>query len=215
MKRWVDALTKPFWVSSLLLVSVLLCIFTAMIALYQVTSIDQHSPQESIVKPNGNFSLYSLEAYINENTVKEDILITTISILLIVTVLLLVIVIAQLYLWSLDKNKLTSFKESGILFERLELLEGNRVRVDNVEISLNKSQMQTLSQLIKSSKEGRLLHAIDINKDNGAIMIKRLRDELGGRLLEKTLIINQHGQGYRINLKPHTVVIDHCTTGWV
>ncbi|MBK8453623.1 MAG: hypothetical protein WAQ53_13525 [Thiofilum sp.] len=215
MKRWVDALIKPFWVSSFLLISVLLCIFTAIIALYQVISIGQHSPQESIVKPNGNFSLYSLEAYINENTVKEDILITTISILLIVIVLLLVIVMAQLYLWSLDKNKLTNFKESGIVFERLELLEGNRVRVDNVEISLNKSQMQTLSQLIKSSKEGRLLHAIDINKDNGAVMIKRLRDELGGRLLEKTLIINQHGQGYRINLKPHAVVIDHCTTEWV
>lgn len=127
---------------------------------------------------------------------------TVISILSILLLSVLAVFLMQMRVWNLDKRKLNKWQEQGIIYERLEFLSGNRLRIDNIEIEVNKAQMQTLMELVKSRVDGNPLHSADIQSDNGAQMIKRLREEIGCRLIEKTFIKNQRGKGYWLNIEP-------------
>lgn len=67
------------------------------------------------------------------------------------------------------------------MYERLEFLDGSRLRIDHIEIEINKAQFQTLLDLARKRLEDPSLHSLAINQDNVAQAIKRLRGELGSR----------------------------------
>lgn len=109
-----------------------------------------------------------------------------------------------LYFWNQDKKKMIVWQEVGFACERLEFLEGNRVRMNHTELILNKSQYLTMQKLVSSRMEGEALHGIELG-ENATQVIKRLREELGSKLLEKTLIMNHRGKGYWFDIDPKKI----------
>jgi DNA-binding response OmpR family regulator len=117
-----------------------------------------------------------------------------------------------MYSWSQDKRKLALWREHGLVIERLEFLAGNRLRLNNIELELNRAQMQTLRELATKRLADEPLHPAELPGDNGTQLIKRLREELGARLLEKSLIQNRRGKGYWLDMEPsHIRILEEDT----
>ena len=106
-----------------------------------------------------------------------------------------------MYSWSRDKRRLALWREQGLVIERLEFLSGNRLRLNQMELELNRAQMQTLRELVTKRQADLPLHPADLPGDNGTQLIKRLREELGARLLEKSFIQNRRGKGYWLDME--------------
>ncbi len=133
---------------------------------------------------------------------------TTVTGILIAALLLTVILLGiQMFLWSKDRRKLADWQNSGLVVERLELLSGNRLKINGLEIELNRAQYGTLKQLINKRMQGENLHPSDLPGDNGTQMIKRLREEMGGRLVEQSLIKSRRGKGYWAEIDPENIKI--------
>ena len=109
-----------------------------------------------------------------------------------------------LYLWAKDRKKMAAWKEIGFACDRIEFLQSNRIKLNHTELLLNKSQYCTLQKLVKSRIQGEALHSIDLG-ENATQIVKRLREELGSKLLEKTLIMNHRGKGYWIDIDPKKI----------
>ena len=62
-------------------------------------------------------------------------------------------------------------------------------------------------QLTLKRIDGEPLHPSDLPGDNGTQMIKRLREELGGRLIEQSLIKSRRGKGYWAEVDPENIKI--------
>ena len=110
-------------------------------------------------------------------------------------VLTLILLLAQTFLWNRDRKKLELWRESGFLCERLEFLPANRLRLNNIEIELNKTQIDNLLKIAKSRKKGKPIHTLDIG-DHGAQSTNRLREELGKKFIEKSFIKHRKQEGY-------------------
>lgn len=131
-------------------------------------------------------------------TTVVGILITALSL----TVILLGI---QIFLWNKDRQRLAEWQSRGLVIERLEFLSGNRLRLNGTEIELNRTQYATLQELIEKREQGETLHPSELPGDNGTQMIKRLREEMGGRLIEQALIKNRRGKGYWAEIDPKNI----------
>lgn len=129
---------------------------------------------------------------------------TVIAILLATIIILLVLLALQMYAWHKDRERLLKWKESGFLCELLEILPGNRLRLNNIEIQLNRAQLETLCQLVQKRLDNMPLHALDMG-EHGVQAIKRLREELGSKFLEKALIKVKKGEGYWLEVDPTSV----------
>jgi hypothetical protein len=104
-----------------------------------------------------------------------------------------------MYMWSRDRKKLNLWKEAGFLCERLEFLPANRIKINNIELELNKTQIDTLHMLVTQRLQGKLLHSLDMG-DHGVQAIKRLREELGSKFMEKTLVKVRKREGYWVEV---------------
>jgi len=134
-----------------------------------------------------------------------DFLTKVIGVLIAVLILTLALLGVQMYVWSRDRRKMARWREVGLVIERLEFRSGNRLRLNHLELELNRAQMNTLRALVKQRCEGEPLHPADLPGDNGTQMMKRLREELGARLLEQALIKNRRSKGYWIEINPNVV----------
>jgi len=127
---------------------------------------------------------------------KTLVLYTTIIGVLMGTLLILLgTLIYQMYLRSLDLKKIDLWRESGFLCERLEFLPANRIKLNNLELELNKTQIENLKKLAHHRIIGKPLHSVDMG-DHAVQSIKRLREELGAKFIEKSLVKVRTKEGY-------------------
>ena len=115
-------------------------------------------------------------------------------------ILLLGILIYQMYLRSLDLKKIDLWRETGFLCERLEFLPANRIKLNNIELELNKTQIESLRKLARNRVIGKPLHSIDMG-DHAVQSIKRLREELGSKFIEKSLVKVRRREGYWLEVE--------------
>ena len=106
--------------------------------------------------------------------------------------------------WQKDRRKLEQWRETGFMCERLEFLPANRLKLNNIELDLNKTQIENLKKLANQRKAGKTLHALDIG-DHGVQAIKRLREELGSKFIEKSLIKVRKREGYWLEVDAHNI----------
>jgi hypothetical protein len=118
-----------------------------------------------------------------------------IGVLFATLILLLGILIYQMYLRSLDLKKIDQWRETGFLCERLEFLPANRILLNNIELELNKTQIESLRKLAHNRVIGKPLHSVDMG-DHAVQSIKRLREELGSKFIEKSLVKVRRREGY-------------------
>lgn len=128
------------------------------------------------------------------------VFIAIVSVLIATIVLLLLILGYQMYLRSQDLKKLDSWRESGFLCERLEFLPANRVKLNNLELELNKTQIDNLQKLAHYRLKGKPLHSLDMG-DHAVQSIKRLREELGAKFIEKSLVKVRRSEGYWLEVE--------------
>jgi len=120
---------------------------------------------------------------------------TLIGILIGTLLLLLGTLIYQMHLRTLDLKKIDQWRESGFLCERLEFLPANRIKLNNLELELNKAQIENLKKLAHHRIIGKPLHSVDMG-DHAVQSIKRLREELGAKFIEKSLVKVRTKEGY-------------------
>lgn len=131
---------------------------------------------------------------------------TTITGILVAALLLTIVLLGiQMYLWGRDRRKLADWQNNGLVVERLEFLAGERLKINGMEIELNRAQYATLKELIGKRMQGETLHPSELPGDNGTQMIKRLREEMGGRLIEQSLIKSRRGKGYWAEVDPDNI----------
>lgn len=131
------------------------------------------------------------------------------TIIFILALCLLAIIIllgSQMYMWARDRKMLSYWKRAGFLCERLEFLPANRIKLNNLEIELNKTQIETLKKLVKGRCEGKPVHALELG-EHGVQTIKRLREELGARFMAQTLIKVRKREGYWIEVSPDCIYL--------
>lgn len=129
---------------------------------------------------------------------------SVIGIMLAAVIILLILLALQMYAWHKDRERLVIWRDSGFLCERLEILPGNCLRLNNLEIQLNRAQLDTLCQLVQKRLGDMPLHALDIG-EHGVQSIKRLREELGSKFLEKAFIKVKKGEGYWLEVDPVSI----------
>ncbi len=163
----------------------------------------QHSPPD----PGESFDQYSLQlyqAYIAQNSLTFRFMSTAMGILMATLIFVLILLALQMYAWHADRKRLLAWRENGFLCERLEFLPGNRIRLNNIEIQLNRTQQENFRQLVLKRLHHLPLHALDIG-EHGVQSIKRLREELGGKFVEQALIKVKKGEGYWLEIEPSSV----------
>lgn len=144
-------------------------------------------------------TLLLLSQNIQTTSQSFELMKTTIFILILTLLLTLILLGAQMYMWTCDRKKLVRWKESGFLCENLKFLSGNRIKLNSIELELNKTQVENLKKLASKRVEGKPLHSLDIG-EHGVQAVKRLREELGARFLEKTLIKVRKREGYWLEI---------------
>lgn len=132
------------------------------------------------------------------------LLTTIIGILFITIILLLMLLGFQMFSWQKDRRKLEQWRETGFMCERLEFLPANRLKLNNIELDLNKTQIENLKKLANQRKAGKPLHSLDIG-DHGVQAVKRLREELGSKFIEKSLIKVRKREGYWLEVDAHNI----------
>lgn len=123
-----------------------------------------------------------------------------IGVLFATLILLLGTLIYQMYLRSLDLKKIDLWRETGFLCERLEFLPANRIMLNNIELELNKTQIESLRKLAHNRIIGKPLHSLDMG-DHAVQSIKRLREELGSKFIEKSLVKVRRREGYWLEVE--------------
>lgn len=150
----------------------------------------------------------ALSTALNNHQVTIDrsfTLLTTMLGILVVTIILLLMLLGfQMLSWQKDRRKLEQWRETGFMCERLEFLPANRLKLNNIELDLNKTQIENLKKLAAHRKEGKPLHSLDIG-DHGVQSIKRLREELGAKFIEKSLIKVRKREGYWLEVDANNI----------
>ena len=189
----------PLGISITILVSIVLLVSVAIFALLTFSAAPEYPDSGAIVEEQ------SFEVYVGLVNTAIQFLTTVIGILIAALLLTIILLGAQLFLWAKDRRKLADWQHSGLVVERLEFMPGNRLRINSTEIELNRAQYHTLKELINKRIAGEPLHPSELPGDNGTQMIKRLREELGGRLIEQNLIKSRRGKGYWAEIDPDNV----------
>ncbi len=193
-----------FSMAALLFASIVLLVVLSAFAMFNFSVAPPYPDASPIVEEQ------SFGEYVGLVGLTFDFLSKLIGVLIAVLILTLALLAVQMYLWSRDRRKMAQWQESGLVIERLEFRPGNRLVINTIELELNRAQMTTLKALVKKRMEGQTLHPADLPGDNGTQMIKRLREELGARLLEKSLIKSRRSKGYWIEVNPK-VIKNHRT----
>lgn len=136
-----------------------------------------------------------LESHIKNTSMTMESMKEMITFLITILIFTLVLLGSQMYMWSRDRKNLELWRESGFFCERMEFLPANRLKINNTELELNKTQIENLIKLAKNRRRGKPTHALDIS-DHGVQSIKRLREELGAKFIEKSLIKIRKHEGY-------------------
>ncbi len=191
----------PLGISITILVSVVLLVSVTLFALITISTAPNYPDSGAIVEEQ------SFAEYVGLVNTVLRFLTTVIGILVAALLLIIILLGAQLLLWAKDRRKLADWQHSGLVVERLELMPGNRLRINSTEIELNRAQYHTLKTLINKRLAGEPLHPSELPGDNGTQMIKRLREELGARLVEQNLIKSRRGKGYWAEIDPDNVRI--------
>lgn len=190
-------------IALVLLVSIIALVGVAVFSLLNFSAAPLYPAGSAITEEQ------SFEEYVRLVSLTFEFMTTLIGVLIAALVLILSLFGVQMYSWSQDKRRLALWRERGLVVERLEFLTGNRLRLNHLELELNRAQMQTLRELVAKRQTDLPLHPADLPGDNGTQLIKRLREELGARLLEKSLIQNRRGKGYWLDMDAsHIHVID-------
>lgn len=189
----------PFGIAITIFVSILLLIGIAVYAILTFSVIPAYPETSPIVEEQ------SFEEYVWLVNTAVQFLTSMVGILVLALFLTIILLGVQMFLWSKDRRKLAEWQNSGLVVERLEFLSGNRLRLNGTEIELNRAQFNTLRELIDKRMEGQTLHPSELPGDNGTQLIKRLREEMGGRLLEQSLIKNRRGKGYWAEIDPSNI----------
>lgn len=190
-------------IALILLLSIIALVGLAVFSMLHFSAAPLYPATSSITEEQ------SFEEYVRLVSLTFEFMTTLIGVLIAALVLTLILFGVQMYSWSQDKRRLALLRDQGFIVERLEFLSGNRLRLNNLELELNRAQMQTLRELVAKRQAELPLHPADLPGDNGTQLIKRLREELGARLLEKSLIQNRRGKGYWLDMEPsHIHVLD-------
>lgn len=193
-------------IALILLVSIITLVGLAVFSMVSF-SVAPLYPESSAITEEQSF-----EEYVRLVSLTFEFMTTLIGVLIAALVLTLILFGVQMYSWSQDKRRLALWREQGLVVERLEFLTGNRLRLNSIELELNRAQMQTLRELVIKRQADLPLHPADLPGDNGTQLIKRLREELGARWLEKSLIQNRRGKGYWLDMEPsHIHLLDEET----
>lgn len=182
-------------IALILLVSIIALVGVAVFSLLNFSASPLYPAGSAITEEQ------SFEEYVRFVSLTFEFMTTLIGVLIAALVLILILFGVQMYSWSQDKRRLALWREQGLVVERLEFLSGNRLRLNHLELELNRAQMQTLRELVSKRQADLPLHPADLPGDNGTQLIKRLREELGARLLEKSLIQNRRGKGYWLDME--------------
>lgn len=193
----------PFVIALGMLLAVLVLITLTIIAMLNFPT-DLAYPDAAAITEEQSFGPYV--GLVNKVT---EFLTTIIGILIVALLLTVSLLGAQMLLWNRDRRRLSEWQNSGLVIERLELLSGERLRLNGTELELNRAQFSTLSALLDKRLAGEALHPSDLPGDNGTQMIKRLREELGGRLIEQSFIKSRRGKGYWAEIEPENIRIRH------
>lgn len=191
----------PLGISVIIFVSIVLLVAVAIFAILTFSAALDYPDNSDIVEER------SFEVYVGLVNTAIQFLTTVIGILITALLLTIVLLGVQMFLWAKDRSKLADWQHSGLVIERLEFMPGNRLRLNSTEIELNRAQYQTLKELINKRIQGEPLHPSELPGDNGTQMIKRLREELGGRLMEQNLIKSRRGKGYWAEVDPENIRI--------
>jgi len=191
----------PLGIAITIFVSIILMVSVAIFAILTFTAAPDYPDNSSVVEEQ------SFEVYVGLVNTTIQFLTTTIGILIAALLLTIILLGVQMFLWAKDRRKLADWQHSGLVVERIEFMPGNRLRLNSTEIELNRAQYHTLKELIEKRLAGEPLHPSELPGDNGTQMIKRLREELGGRLVEQNLIKSRRGKGYWAEIDPANVRI--------
>ncbi|MGB0845648.1 MAG: hypothetical protein ACPGSM_02940 [Thiolinea sp.] len=189
----------PLGIALTILISIVLLVSVAVFGILTFSAAPNYPDTGAIVEEQ------SFEVYVGLVNTAIQFLTTVIGILIAALLLTIVLLGVQMFLWAKDRRKLSDWQHSGLVVERLEFIPGNRLRINSTEIELNRAQYHTFKELINKRIEGEPLHPSDLPGDNGTQMIKRLREELGGRLIEQNLIKSRRGKGYWAEIDPDHV----------
>lgn len=149
-------------------------------------------------------ALLLLGNYTTQTAFTYDMMQSILLVLVSALILTLLIIAAQIYMWSLDRRRLAHWKRAGFVCERLEFLPANRVKLNGIELELNRKQIENLLEFTKKRQCGENLYSHDLG-DHGAQSIKRLREEIGSKFIEKTLIKVRKSEGYWIEVHPDRI----------
>lgn len=191
----------PFGITITIFISIILLVGVAIFAILTFSTAPNYPEAGAIVEEQ------SFGEYVGLVNTAIRFLTTIIGILIAALVLTIILSGIQMLLWNRDRSRLAKWQNSGLIIEKLELLSGNRLRINNTEIELNRAQFHTLQELLNKRMEGEVLHPSELPGDNGTQMIKRLREEMGGRLIEQALIKNRRGKGYWAEIDPDNIII--------
>ena len=189
----------PLGIAVTIFVSIVLLVSIAVFAILTFSAAPNYPDTGAIVEEE------SFGEYVGLVNTAIQFLTTVIGILIAALLLTIILLGVQMFLWAQDRRKLADWQHSGLVIERLEFMSGNRLRINSTEIELNRAQYQTLKELINKRLSGEPLHPSDLPGDNGTQMIKRLREELGGRLIEQNLIKSRRGKGYWAEVDPENI----------
>lgn len=201
LNRYRTGTRLPFGIAVTIFISVILLIAVAIFAILTFSTALDYPEAGSIVEEK------SFGEYVGLVNTAIQFLTTIIGILIVALVLMIVLSGAQMLLWNRDRHRLARWQSKGLVIEKLEFLSGNRLRINSTEIELNRAQFSTLQALINKRIESDVLHPSELPGDNGTQMIKRLREEMGGRLIEQVLIKNRRGKGYWAEIDPENIFI--------
>lgn len=197
--KFPDIPNLSFGIAITIFLSIVLLIGVAVFAIVTFSAIPA-TPDASPIVAEESFSHY---VWLVNRALQ---FLTTVTGILIAALLLIIVLLGiQMFLWGKDRRKLADWQNSGLVVERLEFLPGNRLKINGLEIELNRAQFNTLQELINKRMAGETLHPSDLPGDNGTQMIKRLREEMGGRLIEQSLIKSRRGKGYWAEVEPENV----------
>lgn len=206
MRSMPLAQTKFFWPYLLLILLIFLsCLVLIGLSYYALTIKIQDFPDLHLPIETQADLDRALRNYTDMVDLVITFMTTVIGLLLAVMLLGVALVGTLLYILAADRKRMQSWQEIGFACERLELIDKTRIRLNNTELILNKAQSETLHSLVDSRLKGEALNAVDIPSENATQSIKRLREELGAKLIEKTLIVNHRGKGYWLDIDPRKI----------
>ena len=196
-KTLIDS--SPYWVAGSLLLLIILLGISASFALLSFPDVLTYPVSGNVVTEA------CFGPYVELVNTFTQFMTTLVGILVGALLLTLALLTTQVYLWNKDRKRLNDWKHNGLVIEQMEFLSGNRLRLNSTEIELNRAQYMTLRLLAEKRTHGESLHPADLPSDNGTQMIKRLREELGGKLMEQHFIRNRRGKGYWAEVKAENI----------